>query len=231
MLKEEVRKELEEKIRYHFRNPKLMEKALTHSSYSNEHRLGRLENNERLEFLGDAVLEIVTSEFLYRTYPQKPEGELTKLRASMVCEQTLAFCARALDLGSYLLLGKGEDLTGGRERASVTSDAMEAMIGAVYLDGGFANAKEFVHHFVLNDIEHKQLFFDSKTILQEIVQGELECEPVYELVGEEGPNHNKKFLVQVSIKGAVFGRGSGRTKKAAEQEAAYAAILKLKMEK
>ncbi|MCI5480221.1 MAG: ribonuclease III [Lachnospiraceae bacterium] len=231
MLKEEVRKELEEKIRYHFRNPKLMEKALTHSSYSNEHRLGRLENNERLEFLGDAVLEIVTSEFLYRTYPQKPEGELTKLRASMVCEQTLAFCARALDLGSYLLLGKGEDLTGGRERASVTSDAMEAMIGAVYLDGGFANAKEFVHHFVLNDIEHKQLFFDSKTILQEIVQGELECEPVYELVGEEGPNHNKKFLVQVSIKGAVFGRGSGRTKKAAEQEAAYAAILKLKTEK
>ena len=231
MLKEEVRKELEEKIRYHFRNPKLMEKALTHSSYSNEHRLGRLENNERLEFLGDAVLEIVTSEFLYRTYPQKPEGELTKLRASMVCEQTLAFCARALDLGSYLLLGKGEDLTGGRERASVTSAAMEAMIGAVYLDGGFANAKEFVHHFVLNDIEHKQLFFDSKTILQEIVQGELECEPVYELVGEEGPNHNKKFLVQVSIKGAVFGRGSGRTKKAAEQEAAYAAILKLKTEK
>ena len=231
MLKEEVRKELEEKIRYHFRNPKLMEKALTHSSYSNEHRLGRLENNERLEFLGDAVLEIVTSEFLYRTYPQKPEGELTKLRASMVCEQTLAFCARALDLGSYLLLGKGEDLTGGRERASVTSDAMEAMIGAVYLDGGFANAKEFVHHFVLNDIEHKQLFFDSKTILQEIVQGELECEPVYELVGEEGPNHNKKFLVQVSIKGAEFGRGSGRTKKAAEQEAAYAAILKLKTEK
>ena len=114
MLKEEVRKELEEKIRYHFRNPKLMEKALTHSSYSNEHRLGRLENNERLEFLGDAVLEIVTSEFLYRTYPQKPEGELTKLRASMVCEQTLAFCARALDLGSYLLLGKGEDLTGER---------------------------------------------------------------------------------------------------------------------
>ena len=105
------------------------------------------------------------------------------------------------------------------------------MIGAVYLDGGFANAKEFVHHFVLNDIEHKQLFFDSKTILQEIVQGELECEPVYELVGEEGPNHNKKFLVQVSIKGAVFGRGSGRTKKAAEQEAAYAAILKLKTEK
>ena len=228
MLKEEVRKELEEKIRYHFRNPKLMEKALTHSSYSNEHRLGRLENNERLEFLGDAVLEIVTSEFLYRTYPQKPEGELTKLRASMVCEQTQAFCARALDLGSYLLLGKGEDLTGGRERASVTSDAMEAMIGAVYLDGGFANAKEFVHHFVLNDIEHKQLFFDSKTILQEIVQAHFKEELSYHLVGEEGPDHDKTFQVELQIGEQVYGIGKGRTKKSAEQEAAYKTILMLR---
>ncbi len=228
MLTEGIRRELEEKIRYHFKNPRLMEKALTHSSYSNEHRLGRLENNERLEFLGDAVLEIVTSEFLYKTYPEKPEGELTKLRASIVCEQTLAFCARELGLGTYLLLGKGEELTGGRERSSVTSDAVEAMIGAIYLDGGFANAKEFVNRFVLNDIEHKQLFFDSKTILQEIVQGDLECEPVYELIGEEGPNHNKKFIVQVKIRQEIYGTGSGRTKKAAEQEAAYAAILKLR---
>ena len=229
MLKEEVRKELEEKIRYHFRNPKLMEKALTHSSYSNEHRLGRLENNERLEFLGDAVLEIVTSEFLYRTYPQKPEGELTKLRASMVCEQTLAFCARALDLGSYLLLGKGEDLTGGRERASVTSDAMEAMIGAVYLDGGFANAKEFIDRFIMKDIEHKKLFYDSKTILQEIVQRDHKGEEItYQLIGEEGPDHNKKFVVDLLIGGKVEGQGSGRTKKAAEQEAAYHTIIKWK---
>ena len=228
MLDAKRRKEIEHRIGYTFHNPALLEKALTHSSYSNEHRLGQLNNNERLEFLGDAVLEVVSSEFLYKKYPERPEGELTKQRASMVCEQTLALCARDLELGSYLLLGRGEDMTGGRERASVTSDAMEAMIGAIYLDGGFANAKEYIDRFILNDIENKQLFFDSKTILQEIVQGEMECEPVYELTGEEGPNHNKKFTVQVLIREQVYGTGSGRTKKAAEQEAAYAALLKLK---
>ena len=228
MLDAKRRKEIEHRIGYTFHNPALLEKALTHSSYSNEHRLGKLNNNERLEFLGDAVLEVVSSEFLYKKYPERPEGALTKQRASMVCEQTLALCARDLELGSYLLLGRGEDMTGGRERASVTSDAMEAMIGAIYLDGGFANAKEYIDRFILNDIENKQLFFDSKTILQEIVQGEMECEPVYELTGEEGPNHNKKFTVQVLIREQVYGTGSGRTKKAAEQEAAYAALLKLK---
>ncbi len=228
MLDAKRRKEIEHRIGYTFHNPALLEKALTHSSYSNEHRLGKLNNNERLEFLGDAVLEVVSSEFLYKKYPERPEGELTKQRASMVCEQTLALCARDLELGSYLLLGRGEDMTGGRERASVTSDAMEAMIGAIYLDGAFANAKEYIDRFILNDIENKQLFFDSKTILQEIVQGEMECEPVYELTGEEGPNHNKKFTVQVLIREQVYGTGSGRTKKAAEQEAAYAALLKLK---
>ena len=228
MLDAKRRKEIEHRIGYTFHNPALLEKALTNSSYSNEHRLGKLNNNERLEFLGDAVLEVVSSEFLYKKYPERPEGELTKQRASMVCEQTLALCARDLELGSYLLLGRGEDMTGGRERASVTSDAMEAMIGAIYLDGGFANAKEYIDRFILNDIENKQLFFDSKTILQEIVQGEMECEPVYELTGEEGPNHNKKFTVQVLIREQVYGTGSGRTKKAAEQEAAYAALLKLK---
>ena len=228
MLDAKRREEIERRIGYTFHNPALLEKALTHSSYSNEHRLGKLNNNERLEFLGDAVLEVVSSEFLYKKYPERPEGELTKQRASMVCEQTLALCARDLELGSYLLLGRGEDMTGGRERASVTSDAMEAMIGAIYLDGGFANAKEYIDRFILHDIENKQLFFDSKTILQEIVQGEMECEPVYELTGEEGPNHNKKFTVQVHIKDQVYGTGSGRTKKAAEQEAAYAALLKLK---
>ena len=224
----ERQRELEKRIGYCFRDKKLFCQALTHSSYSNEHRLGKLANNERLEFLGDAVLEIVTSEFLYQKYPDKPEGELTKLRASIVCEQTLAFCTRKLELGSYLMLGRGEDMTGGRERASVTSDAMEAMIGAIYLDGGFASAKEFVYRFVLDDIGHMQLFFDSKTILQEIVQGKLECEPVYELVGEEGPNHNKRFIVRVLIRGEAYGTGSGRTKKAAEQEAAYEAIMRLK---
>ena len=228
MLDAKRRKEIEHRIGYTFHNPALLEKALTHSSYSNEHRLGKLNNNERLEFLGDAVLEVVSSEFLYKKYPERPEGELTKQRASMVCEQTLALCARDLELGSYLLLGRGEDMTGGRERASVTSDAMEAMIGAIYLDGGFANAKEYIDRFILNDIENKQLFFDSKTILQEIVQGEMECEPVYELTGEEGPNQNKKFTVQVLIREQVYGTGSGRTKKAAEQEAAYRAIIALR---
>ena len=191
MLDAKRRKEIEHRIGYTFHNPALLEKALTHSSYSNEPAVQwqMHDNNERLEFLGDAVLEVVSSEFLYKKYPERPEGELTKQRASMVCEQTLALCARDLELGSYLLLGRGEDMTGGRERASVTSDAMEAMIGAIYLDGGFANAKEYIDRFILNDIANKQLFFDSKTILQEIVQGEMECEPVYELTGEEGPNH------------------------------------------
>lgn len=157
-----------------------------------------------------------------------PEGELTKLRASMVCEKALAFCARDLELGSYLLLGKGEDATGGRFRESITSDALEALIGAIYLDGGFANAKEFILKYILNDLEGKRLFYDSKTILQEMVQGGQEKGIVYQLVGEEGPDHNKSFRVEVAIGGEAFGCGIGRTKKAAEQEAAYQAILKLK---
>ena len=221
-------KMLEEIIGYTFKNEHLLPHALTHSSYANERHWDKKRCNERLEFLGDAVLEVVSSEFLFLNHPDMPEGEMTKLRASLVCEPALAYCAEAISLGDYLILGKGEDMTGGRERASVTSDAMEAMIGAIYLDGGFANAKEYIDRFILNDIENKQLFFDSKTILQEIVQGEMECEPVYELTGEEGPNHNKKFTVQVLIREQVYGTGSGRTKKAAEQEAAYAALLKLK---
>ena len=157
-----------------------------------------------------------------------PEGEMTKLRASLVCEPTLAFCAEDISLGDYLLLGKGEDQTGGRKRPSVVSDAMEAMIGAIYLDGGLANAKEFVHRFILNDIEHKQLFYDSKTILQEIVQAEFKDSLVYEMVKEDGPDHNKTFEVCVKIGGRVIGRGTGRTKKSAEQVAAYHGICELK---
>ena len=157
-------KELEDKISYHFQDKNLLAQALTHSSYANEHRLDHNHCNERLEFLGDAVLEIVTSDFLYHKYTDKPEGDLTKIRASIVCEPTLAYCAEDIQLGSYLFLGKGEDATGGRNRNSVVSDAMEAVIGAIYLDGGFASAKEYIHRFILNDIEHKQLFYDSKTI-------------------------------------------------------------------
>lgn len=220
-------KELEEKISYHFQDKHLLAQALTHSSYANEHRLDHNHCNERLEFLGDAVLEIVTSDFLYHKYTEKPEGDLTKIRASIVCEPTLAYCAEAINLGSYLFLGKGEDATGGRNRNSVVSDAMEAVIGAIYLDGGFASAKEYIHRFILNDIEHKQLFYDSKTILQEVVQAHgLEVE--YELTGEEGPEHDKKFHVIAKAGDLFVVKGTGHTKKAAQQQAAYNALLHLK---
>ena len=223
-------KELEEKISYHFQDKHLLAQALTHSSYANEHRLDHNHCNERLEFLGDAVLEIVTSDFLYHKYTEKPEGDLTKIRASIVCEPTLAYCAEAINLGSYLFLGKGEDATGGRNRNSVVSDAMEAVIGAIYLDGGFASAKEFILRFILTDIEHKQLFYDSKTILQEIVQASHKEELGYRLVKEEGPDHNKHFVAEAYVGDRVIGQGEGRTKKGAEQEAAYRGILKLREE-
>ncbi|AWY98166.1 MULTISPECIES: ribonuclease III [Blautia] len=223
--------ELEKKIGYKFENFDLLVNALTHSSYANEHHIAYRGNNERLEFLGDAVLEVTSSEFLFRTYPELPEGELTKKRASLVCEPTLALCAREIPLGDYLLLGKGEEATGGRSRDSVVSDAMEALIGAIYLDGGFANAKEFIHKYILNDIENKQLFYDSKTTLQEIVQGRYEEDVHYVLIKEEGPDHNKSFYVEALLGERVLGQGCGHTKKAAEQQAAYCAIKKLKNEK
>lgn len=219
--------ELERRCGYTFRDKNLFHRALTHSSYANEHKKDKAVCNERLEFLGDAVLEVVSSDFLYHKYPEKPEGELSKIRASLVCEPTLAYCAADLELGSYLLLGKGEEATGGRERNSVVSDAMEALIGSIYLDGGFANAKEFIHRFILNDMEHKKLFYDSKTILQEVVQGEHE-NLTYELISESGPDHNKSFTVEARVGSRVLGEGTGRTKKAAEQEAAYKALLKLR---
>lgn len=220
--------QLEQKIGYTFKNRDLLKHAMMHSSYTNERHYDRTRNNERLEFLGDAVLELSTSEFLYQNYPEKPEGELTKLRASLVCEATLAFCSREIELGEYLLLGKGEELTGGRKRPSIVSDAMEALIGAIYLDSGFASAKEFIVRFILNDIEHKQLFFDSKTILQEMIQGQYADTLSYELLKEEGPDHNKSYEVRAMLGKTVLGKGIGRTKKAAEQEAAYQGILYLR---
>lgn len=220
-------RELEEKIGYCFQDQELLKHALRHSSYVNEKHMKKHECNERLEFLGDAVLEVVSSEFLFFEHQTMPEGELTKKRASMVCEPALAFCARDIDLGEYLLLGKGEEATGGRKRDSVTSYAMEALIGAIYLDGGFASAKEFIHRFILNDLENKKLFFDSKTILQEIVQGSSDEHVSYELIREEGPDHNKTFCTAVRIGGRTYGEGEGRTKKASEQQAAYQAILRL----
>ena len=222
-------KELEEKIGYNFKDSHLLRHAVTHSSYVNEKHMKKADCNERLEFLGDAVLELISSEYLFFENQTMPEGELTKLRASMVCEKALAFCARDLELGSYLLLGKGEDATGGRFRESITSDALEALIGAIYLDGGFANAKEFIHRFVLNNVEHMQLFYDSKTILQEIVQGDEHSGKLeYVLVDESGPDHNKNYTVEARIGNKSYGCGEGHTKKAAEQEAAYQAILALR---
>ena len=223
--------DLQKKIQYKFQDFGLLEMAMRHSSYANEHHMERLECNERLEFLGDAVLEVVSSEFLYKTFPRLPEGEMTKKRASLVCEPALAFCAREIDLGSFLLLGKAEAFAvrlhifqhpGGD---SIVSDAMEATIGAIFLDGGFEPAKTFVLNYILNDIEHKQLFYDSKTILQELIQGETDEEIVYTILKEEGPDHDKSFWAQVSVGKKALGTGKGRTKKAAEQAAAYDAIL------
>ena len=220
---------LEDKICYKFNNPEYLKTAMTHSSYANEMHLPKYECNERLEFLGDAVLELVSSEFLFFANPKMSEGELTKLRASMVCEPSLAFCARDIELGEYLLLGKGEEATGGRKRESITSDAMEALIGAIYLDGGFASAKEFIKSYILNDLENKKLFYDSKTILQEVVQANFKKEEIsYRLIGEEGPDHDKSFFVAVYISDTKYGEGKGRTKKAAEQQAAYKTILMLR---
>ena len=202
-------RELEEKIGYTFRDFSLLKRAMMHSSYTNERHLEKYKCNERLEFLGDAVLELVSSEYLFRESPKVSEGELTKTRASMVCEPSLAQCARDIELGKYLLLGKGEEATGGRNRDSITSDAMEALIGAIYLDGGFTNAKEFIHRFILTDLEDKKLFYDSKTILQEIVQAE-NRDISYHLVREEGPDHDKSFYVEALIGGVSFGSGKGR---------------------
>ena len=220
---------LQETIGYRFQDPSLLKRAMMHSSYANEHRLMRGKDNERLEFLGDAVLELSSSEFIYQQYPGMPEGDMTKLRASLVCEPTLAMCARMINLQQYLLLGRGEELTGGRDRNSIVSDALEALIGAIYLDGGFANAKEFVYKYIMNDIEHKKLFYDSKTILQEVVQREWRDEDIrYELTGQTGPDHAKIFTVDLYIGKEIWGGGKGSTKKAAEQEAAYRALLALK---
>jgi len=216
---------LEDMIGFHFTDMTILLHALTHSSYANELRLDKIKNNERLEFLGDAVLELVTSEFVYKEYPLLSEGDLTKLRASIVCEQTLSACARDLKMGQYILLGKGEDISGGRERDSILSDAMEAVIGAIYLDGGFTNAKEFINGFILKNLKNKDLFFDSKTILQEIIQNDNNMQKLnYKLISEEGPDHNKTFTIAACVGDDEISYGKGRTKKAAEQEAANLAI-------
>ncbi len=220
--------ELENRIGYHFRDKSLLQTAITHSSYANDVKKGDIHDNERLEFLGDAVLELSSSDVLFHEYRDKQEGELTRIRASIVCEPTLAQCAKDIDLGSYLLLSHGEERTGGRERESVTSDAFEALIGAIYLDSGFEEAKKFVEKFVLNDIANKQLFYDSKTILQELLQKNYKERVEYVLKDVYGPDHDKHFVMEAVFRGETLGSGTGRTKKRAEQQAAYEALLKLK---
>ena len=224
----ELLEELQDKIGYRFQNTDLLKQALTHSSFANEQKINKLKDYERLEFLGDAVLELVSSEFLFRENPQMPEGQLTKLRASMVCEPALAYCAKDIDLGSYILLGRGEEYTGGRYRSSITSDVMEAIIGAIFLDGGIENAKKHIYRFILSDLENKILFLDSKTILQEEIQKKKDAQLRYELIGESGPDHNKQFTVDAYLNDVLIGSGTVRTKKAAEQQAAYEALLKMK---
>ena len=227
MMKQEKIAEFERIIGYTFNNKHYLRQALSHSSYANEMRLSKLANNERLEFLGDAVLELMSSEYIFKNNSEMYEGEMTKLRASLVCEPTLAMCARQIRLGEFILLGKGEIATGGAKRDSILSDAFEAVIGAIYLDGGFTNAKEFIMKFVLNDIDSKKLFFDSKTILQEMVQADYREPLQYKLLGESGPDHDKVFTVAAIVDGKELSQGTGKTKKAAEQAAAYQAILKL----
>lgn len=227
MYKQEEIIELEKKIGYEFKQKQLLRQALTHSSFSNEQKINKLKNYERLEFLGDAVLELLSSQFFFESFPDMSEGQMTRLRSSMVCEPALAFCARDLSLNKYILLGKGEEATGGRERDSIISDVMEAVLGAIYLDGGLKEADRFVKMFILSDLENKQLFYDSKSILQERVQkaGGRLC---YELLEESGPDHDKVFVVEAKIDGQALSRGTGRNKKAAEQQAAYQ-VLKEKL--
>ena len=217
--------DLEQKIGYSFHNQKLLKQAVTHSSCANEQKINKAGDYERLEFLGDAVLELVSSDYIFQEHADMSEGQMTKYRSSIVCEPALAFCARQIGLEQYILLGKGEEATGGRDRDSIISDVMEAVIGAIYLDSGIDEAKAFIHRFILSDLEHKQLFYDAKTILQEEVQKENKGTLHYVLVSEEGPEHDKTFVVEAMIGDVRVGRGSGHSKKAAEQQAAYKALL------
>ena len=225
--------ELEKKLNYTFRDPGLLSEALSHSSYANEHRSAGLRSNERLEFLGDSVLGFVTAEFLFLQHPDLPEGDLTRIRAALVCEQSLYEVARKLDLGRYLKLGRGEEAGGGRERTSILADATEAVFAAVYLDGGIGAASALIHRCLL-DAEKEEVVEerrrDYKTALQELVQRQADQVLTYRMIGEEGPDHDKTFLAEVLLNGTQVGTGSGHSKKEAEQSAAKAALRKLEAE-
>ena len=221
---------LENTINYIYRDKNQLILALTHSSYANENKNERLSSNERLEFLGDAVLNIVISEYIYTNHTGLSEGEMTKARASIVCEASLAKCANNMELGKHLILGKGEEFTGGRTRISILSDAFEAVIGSIYIDGGMEKAREFIH-FTMKEIIANSIsgasFVDYKTNLQELVQKNGEQKIQYEILEEKGPDHNKLFIVQVKVADRALGSGEGKSKKEAEQNAAAVAVAKL----
>lgn len=224
-------KSLEEKLGYTFQDKSLLENALTHSSCANESK-GRLHSNERLEFLGDSILGMVVAEHLYRNHPDLPEGELTRTRAALVCEESLVEVAHDLGLGDYLKLGKGEEAGGGRTRPSIRADAVEAVLAAVYLDGGIGSVRKIIQKYILSrEIEGLNSQRDYKTALQELIQRESGQSLKYRLTGSEGPDHDKRFFVEVDLNGQPVGAGKGRSKKEAEQMAAKAAIAKLNQKK
>lgn len=220
----------EKNIQYTFKNQGLLKEALTHSSFSNERKENVVHNNERLEFLGDAVLSIVISDYLFKNHVDLPEGELTKIRSKIVCESTLGECSKRIDLGEFMYFGKGEEMTGGRKRTSILADAFEALIAAIYLDGGIEASRKFIMNFMREHIHNAingKVFLDYKTHLQEIVQIRKDNRIKYEIIGEEGPDHCKLFYTQVKLNDIVIGYGKGRSKKEAEQEAAKMAIEKV----
>lgn len=225
--------EFEKTIKYEFKDKSKLKLAFTHSSYANEHKKSKSECNERLEFLGDAVLSLVISEYIYNNFPQMPEGELTKLRASLVCETTLAELSRSLNLGENLLLGKGEEGTGGRTRDSILADAFESVIGAVFLDGGIDEVREYIMRVMKSEIDiMKQNFrtLDCKTSLQEFIQKTSKLSISYSIIDEKGPDHDKLFVSAVSHNGKILGTGEGKSKKEAEQNAAYNALTALQQQ-
>lgn len=226
-MKEKVEK-LEQVIGYTFKDKLLVKRALTHTSFANEQKINKNGDYERLEFLGDAVLELLTSEYIYLNNSKMGEGAMTKLRSMTVCEPSLAQSAKQIDLSEYILLGKGENAMGGRKRDSIISDVMEALIGALYLDGGMEAAKRFVHQYILTDIKDKKVVYDAKSSLQELVQKRKAGQITYVLLAENGPEHNKEFECAVEIDGKRMGTGIGKNKKEAEQKAAAEALSFLK---
>ena len=228
MIKDDDISRFEQLIGYTFRDKQLLVQAFTHSSFVNEQKINKHPDYERLEFLGDAVLEMISSAYLFRKFPDKKEGEMSKMRASLVCEGALAFDAKVLDLKSYILFGKGEEATGGRDKESIIADVMEAVIGALFLDGGIEQSKRFIDSYILTNTDAVVMFGDSKSMLQEVAQGENLGEVRYEICGESGPEHDKIFEVRVYVGDKNLGEGTGKTKKAAEQKAASQALLVLK---